>query len=132
MAQVTGWTAQEIEEELNETIVSGYIDPATSHLMLRTRAGTVMDLGAVGADAGTTVDWSNILNKPTTFQPKTYVHVQDAAAAVWTITHNLGYYPSVTIVDSAGSEVVGDITYPDQNTVTATFGGAFGGRAYLS
>jgi hypothetical protein len=91
-----------------------------------------MDVGPVGADAGTTVEWANVLNKPTSFTPTTHMHVQDVAAATWTINHNLNRYPQVTIVDSAGSEVIGDITYTSLNTVTATFGGAFGGRAYLT
>lgn len=61
-----------------------------------------------------------------------YLHVQDVPAAEWTIVHNLGFYPNVTVVDSADSAVLGDISYPTVNTVIATFGGAFGGRAFLS
>lgn len=132
MAQVTGMTLAEIEEQLGVTVVSGTIDPATSHLLLRTKSGGVMDVGPVGADAETTVDWSNVLNKPEAFTPSTYTHVQDSASATWTINHGLGRHTQVTIVDSAGSEVVGDINHTDLNTVVVTFGAAFGGRAYLT
>lgn len=130
MAQVTGMTAAEIAQELSNGVVSGRIDTASGHLLLVTRSGAVIDAGAVEAD--TVVAWTDIVNRPSTFAPNNYTHIQDAAAAVWTITHNLGYHPQVTIVDSAGSEVMGDIAYLDINTVRATFGGAFAGRAYLT
>lgn len=56
----------------------------------------------------------------------------DVPASVWTLTHNLNRFPSVTIVDSAGTEVIGDVAYTDANTVTATFGSAFSGVAYIN
>jgi len=61
-----------------------------------------------------------------------YVHDQAIASATWTINHNLGKYPSVTIVTSAGDEVEGDIDYTSINTVQLTFSGAFAGKAYLN
>ena len=61
-----------------------------------------------------------------------YVHTQSVASAVWTITHSLGKYPSATVVDSADSEVIGDMEYISPNTITITFSGAFGGKAYLN
>ena len=63
---------------------------------------------------------------------KHYVHTQATAAATWEITHNLNKYPSVTVIDSAGSEVEGDIDYTSANVVTLTFSGAFSGKAYLN
>lgn len=61
-----------------------------------------------------------------------YVHNQIIAASVWNINHMLGKFPSVTIVDSAGSVVLGDIDYADNNNVTLSFTGAFSGKAYLN
>ena len=116
MAQVTGMTAAEIESELDNVLVSGRIDQATQHLLLTTRTGAVIDAGGVGVAGAITP----------------FIYVQDVASTVWTITHNLGRYPQVTVVDSAGSVVVGDLTYLDTNVVRATFGGAFAGRAYLT
>ena len=63
---------------------------------------------------------------------KTYVHVQSSAASVWVVTHNLNKYPSVTVVDSAGSVVVGEVVYNNTNKVTITFIGSFSGKAYLN
>lgn len=61
-----------------------------------------------------------------------YTHVQAVPAAVWTIAHNLGGRPGVTVTDSTGRQVQPDIAYPDDNTVTVTASGAFAGRADLS
>jgi hypothetical protein len=62
----------------------------------------------------------------------TYVHTQNQAATVWEITHNLKTFPSVTVVDSAGSVVIGNVTYASENRVTLSFSAAFGGKAYLN
>jgi hypothetical protein len=62
----------------------------------------------------------------------TYTHTQNSASATWTINHNLNCYPSVTIVDSAGSVVIGDVSYTNANTLVVTFVAAFGGKAYLN
>ena len=44
------------------------------------------------------------------------------------VIHNLNKKPSVTVVDSAGTEVVGDITHLNNNQLTVSFTAAFGGR----
>ena len=61
-----------------------------------------------------------------------YTHTQSTPSTTWTITHNLGYHPSVTVVDSADSAVVGDVTYVSENQLIVSFSVAFGGKAYLS
>jgi hypothetical protein len=63
---------------------------------------------------------------------KTYEHDQPTAASSWTITHNLGKNPSVTVVDTAGSVVEGKIEYINKNQVTITFNAAFSGVAYCN
>lgn len=65
-------------------------------------------------------------------QIKRYTHHQLASVDTWSINHNLGKYPSVTIVDSAGTMVVGDILYIDENNLQVTFSSAFSGKAYLN
>ena len=61
-----------------------------------------------------------------------YAHHQMIPAAVWVITHPLPYVPNITIVNSAGEEVEGDVTYNSGTTITVSFSGAFSGTAYLS
>ena len=65
-------------------------------------------------------------------QDLNYIHYQDVAAETWVITHNLGKMPSVTVVTSAGEQVVGDVHYNSSNKVTIDFVGAFAGVAYLN
>lgn len=61
-----------------------------------------------------------------------YTHNQTTSSATWNITHNLGKYPSIEVVDTAGSMVIGDVTYNDINNVTITFTSQFKGKAYLN
>lgn len=62
-----------------------------------------------------------------------YRHVQGPALISWVIHHNLGFRPGgITIIDSAGDVVEGDIVHLDDNTVVLTFTSAVGGEAYLS
>lgn len=63
---------------------------------------------------------------------KHFTYTQSLPSDTWVITHNLGKFPDVTVVDSAGTEVIGDCEYNDINTVTITFSGSFGGVAYLN
>lgn len=62
----------------------------------------------------------------------TYTHTQSSSASTWTITHNMNKYPSVTIVDSAGTTVDGSVDYVSLNAVTINFCGAFSGKAYFN
>ena len=61
-----------------------------------------------------------------------YMHTQNTSSNTWVITHNLGYHPSVTALDSAGTQVEGDVVWNSLNQLTVTFSAAFGGVAYLS
>lgn len=57
---------------------------------------------------------------------------QSVAAAVWNITHSLGKMPSVTVVDSAGTEIEGDVQYLSSTQIRLVFSAAFAGIAYLN
>lgn len=61
-----------------------------------------------------------------------YVHDQPSASSVWSITHTLGGFPSVTVVDSAKTVVVGEISYIDTSNVVVSFSAPFSGRAFLT
>lgn len=61
-----------------------------------------------------------------------YVHTQSVPSDTWTINHTLPYKPNVTIVDSAGSVVHGNVDYVGDSQVVVTFSGGFSGKAYLS
>lgn len=61
-----------------------------------------------------------------------HVHTQMAPAAEWHIVHNLGGRPAVTVADSAGAVVIGDVRYLGDDELVVTFTHPFGGFAYLS
>lgn len=63
---------------------------------------------------------------------KTYLHQQTVALDTWIIVHNLNKYPSVSVIDSAGNEVIGEVFYDDKNQVTLKFKGSFKGVATLN
>jgi hypothetical protein len=61
-----------------------------------------------------------------------HIHTQGSASSVWTINHTLGGYPSVMVVDSGKSVVVGDISYVSNEQIVVNFSSAFSGYAYLT
>lgn len=61
-----------------------------------------------------------------------YEHHQIASTSTWEIVHNMGKFPSVTILDSAGTMVIGDVTYENENKVIVKFSSSFSGRALLN
>jgi hypothetical protein len=71
-------------------------------------------------------------NKYFTVERVSYEHTQGSASTSWAITHNLGFKPNVTVVDSAGNIVEGEIAYTNSNTLTVSFASAFSGKAYIS
>ena len=62
----------------------------------------------------------------------TFEYSQVAPATVWNIQHNLNNFPSITVIDNAGTVVAGQYTYIDNNNVTLTFSAGFAGKAYLN
>jgi hypothetical protein len=68
----------------------------------------------------------------TVTQDRSHTHDQLSPSNSWIITHNLDKYPSVSVVDSAGNTVVGDVKYESINKLTISFSSSFGGRAFLN
>ena len=63
---------------------------------------------------------------------KHFTYVQSFASDEWVIEHNLQKHPSVTIVDSAGTVVIGDVLYLSVNKLVVSFSAPFSGKAYLN
>ena len=61
-----------------------------------------------------------------------YRHTQNTAATEWHIEHNRGKYPSVSIVDSAGSVVIGEVEHIDINSLFVRFKYPFKGVAFVN
>jgi hypothetical protein len=63
---------------------------------------------------------------------KTFVYLEETPTAVWEITHNLGKYPSVSIVDENLNAVVADIEYIDTGSLRLLFSIPFAGQAFMN
>ncbi len=89
-------------------------------------------LGGVVVGAGLNIDEGGILSVSSTVTSNTFVFEQDVASKKWEIVHNLNKFPSVTIVDSAMTAVVGDVQYIDKSKLIVSFSLSFSGKAYLN
>lgn len=67
-----------------------------------------------------------------TWADTNYVHDQQVAASSWVINHNLGKFASIHIVDTAGDEIIGEVTYNTINQITVTFSSLVSGKAYIN
>lgn len=95
-----------------------------------------------------TGDYNNLMNLPSInnvelkgnktaseigiISDRTYVYTQTTAASTWFIPHNMNKYPAVTVKDSEGNIVIGELEYTDINNVKIIFSSAIGGTAYLN
>ena len=62
----------------------------------------------------------------------TFVFTQGVAATTWNITHNLGKFPSVSVINNNNIVINGEVTYVDNNNVQLNFSAGFSGKAYLN
>lgn len=61
-----------------------------------------------------------------------YVHSQAVPTATWVVAHGLHYFPNVTVIDTQGNQIQGDVHYDSAEQLTVTFSAGFAGEAYLS
>lgn len=92
---------------------------------------TIADLPVAGAGIS---DATKLVraDDPRLVADKNFTHNQVAAASVWNVTHNLAKFPSVTVIDSGGNFVVGEVQFPTIDTATLTFNTAFSGQAFFN
>ena len=104
--------------------------------------------GSMGVVNATSTNYNDLANKPSInnvtlvgnktseelhiTSDKNFVYTQGSASKIWEIAHNLNKYCSVTVVDSAGNTVLGEIIYLDINHVRIVFASAFSGTAYCN
>lgn len=65
-------------------------------------------------------------------RPGTFEFRQIQPLAIWTITHNLGFFPSVELLNSSRSEVDGDVIHVNRNSLRVEFTSPISGYARLN
>lgn len=132
-----------LEDVATQTsIIRGPAGPAGSTIL----TGSGAPSNSLGRDGDLYIDSatgayygpkSNLLWPSTPFfSPSTLVQrevfSQPIASSSWSITHALGGRPSVTVVDSSGTVVIGEVVYNSDTSVTVLFSAPFSGYAYLT
>lgn len=64
--------------------------------------------------------------------PQRHIHTQATPSDTWVINHPLDGYPSVMVVDSASTVVIGEVSYVSTSQVVVEFTAPFSGFAYLT
>ena len=105
---------------VNTVIVSPPVGSTSANTVVDVNAASVGPQGPTGATG------------PQGASGGFFTFTQASPASTWTIAHNLGYRPNISVVDSAGSQVEGNAVWTDINNLNITFSGAFSGVAYLS
>ena len=59
-------------------------------------------------------------------------YTQSSPSTIWNIAHTLGFTPNLTIVDTQGNVVEGQIEYISPTQIQATFSEPIAGIAYIS
>ena len=93
----------------------------------------VLELRVVKPPAELPADIAMVIaGKPGTGAGAAYTHTQASAAAVWTVAHNLGRWPSVTVTDQLKRRIEPDVDYLDENFVRVTHGAPLIGYAFCN
>lgn len=91
--------------------------------------------GVDGAFYGPKADgaWPNSpFFTPSQLGAQRFIHTQNSPSNTWNITHSLGGRPSVMVVDTGGTVVIGEIRYNSNTSITILFTAPFSGYAYLT
>lgn len=109
-------------------VISGSVQKTTVKVADVGNSGPTGPTGATGPTGPTGPQGASVFAAA-----GTYIHTQSSASATWTVVHNLGYFPGgVSVVDSAGSKVYGDVTHTSVNQLVINFTAGFGGKVYIS
>ena len=88
--------------------------------------GNIGVLGKVLTSTGAGIVWDDAP------QSATFIFTQNVPSTTWNITHNLGKFPSITVIDTGNTVVTGEYNYTSNINVILTFSAAFAGKAYLN
>lgn len=116
-------------------------DPATLDVNISISDVVIPVTSVNGKTGAVVIDYPDISNTPVNHVR--YVHTQASIPTVqtsgqwagyyiWTVNHNLNFYPSVTVFDSGDNMIEAYIDYTNINTAIIVMNSAISGTAYLS
>lgn len=112
----------------NDITLIGDINATNAHI-----TGSIYDSNDSPGTAGqilsskvTETEWIDIPSD------KTYIYIQATPSTTWNINHNLGKFPSVSVVNINNVLLYGQVTYIDSNNITIEFSAGFSGKAYMN
>ena len=108
------------------------IDSYTSNGGVYTLALTLVGSGSNGVISENAFYDFAVFTLSSGLADKTFEFTQGTPATTWNIQHDLGKFPSITVIDTADTVVTGQYEYIDNNNVTLTFSAGFAGKAYLN
>ena len=127
-----------VSEETNVTIDTAQnvdtliIEPTVESLQVEL---SVVDnvtgvLSVNGKTGNVVIDYPDINTSPVNHVK--YVHTQNSPSNQWEISHNLGFFPNVTVLDNANRIIEADTQYLNTNSVRIVMNVALSGVAYLT
>lgn len=113
----------------NNITLIGDINATNAHI-----TGAIYDSsnlpGTSGQILSSTVTGTDWIDVPSI--DKTYIYIQASPSTTWNINHNLGKFPSVSVVNINNVLLYGQVTYIDSNNITIEFSAGFSGKAYMN
>jgi hypothetical protein len=106
------------EDSQNYVVDIGFVDFTSPVQSVNGKTGHVV------------IDYPDISNSPVN-QVK-YVHIQNSISSQWEISHNLGFFPNITILDNANRVIEADIQYVNINNAKIVMNVGISGTAYLT
>lgn len=114
------------------TVVNGVYKSVDDVYTLATNIDIVSKTNSTTIQAQEPFDGYALLVDQMSEAISTFVYEQAVSSDTWTINHYLNKFPSVTIVDSAGTSFNAKVEYIDKDTCIVYMNGATTGKAYLN
>jgi hypothetical protein len=119
------------ENSPNLVVELSTVDPASLVKSVNGRTGNVV---INYSDIAGAPDWAttNGSSNAAPVNQVRFVYTQNAPASQWTINHNLGFFPNITVLDNQNRLLEVHIEYLNTNAARIVMNSACSGVAYLT
>lgn len=116
-----------------QTTSVGYVPSATGNPDKNKVAPGSDGFWYLFASNGDAIKILDLLTGQVIVEDKYYVHTQGVASSTWTVNHNLGKFPSVRAVDSAGTSIpIIEVSDTDINTCVLSLAFSASGKVFCN